>query len=302
MKNIAKNAPNSNLNPSAWIVTNNRKDKTQSSDKGRKSVKKGKVYLNDGEEFEIELFNPLHECILCDIKLNGQSISKSGLVLKPGQRFYLDCFIDDKKKFVFKTYDVDDTIESNNAISKNGLLEVYFYKEEVVNIYNWNNRFNKLIVERYYPIWYYPVYYPWITYGTAGHTTTGTFTLNNTSTNTIVTDTATTNCVIGSNANYTTTNLNIGSGGSQYSNSAYYNSSNSIETGRIEKGSKSGQKFDNIDMEFESSYLTHTIIQMLPNSRKPIDVAEISPSFCHECGSKIKSKFKFCPTCGGKLN
>ncbi|MFM7978380.1 MAG: hypothetical protein ACKPKO_03610, partial [Candidatus Fonsibacter sp.] len=79
-------------NPNAWIVSPN--------DKGRKSIKNGKVFLNDGDEFEIELFNPLTECVLADIKLNGQSISKTGLVLKPGQRFYLDCFIDDKKKFV----------------------------------------------------------------------------------------------------------------------------------------------------------------------------------------------------------
>jgi len=97
--------------PSAWIVNSN--------DRGRKSIKKGKVYLSDKEEFQIELFNPLQDCVLADIKLNGNSISKSGLVLNPGQRFYLDCFIDDKKKFIFDTYEVDDTDETAQAIAKN---------------------------------------------------------------------------------------------------------------------------------------------------------------------------------------
>ena len=102
--------------PNAWIVN--------STDKGRKSIKNGKVYLKDSEEFQIELFNPLQECVLADIKLNGNSISETGLVLKPGQRFYLDCFIDDRKKFIFNTYDVDNSLESLSAISKNGGLEV----------------------------------------------------------------------------------------------------------------------------------------------------------------------------------
>jgi hypothetical protein len=58
----------------------------------------------------------------------GNSISTSGLVLNPGQRYYLDCFIDDNKKFIFNTYDVDDSNETANATEKNGLLEVFFYK------------------------------------------------------------------------------------------------------------------------------------------------------------------------------
>ena len=150
---------NSTTKPGAWVVN--------SKDRGRKSIKNGKVYLTDSEEFEIELFNPLTECVLADIKLNGQSISKTGLVLKPGQRFYLDCFIDDNKKFIFSTYEVDGTLESLTAINNNGKLEVYFYKESVVSINNWKDRFNTVIIERYYPS--YPTYPYWTTtpyYGT----------------------------------------------------------------------------------------------------------------------------------------
>jgi hypothetical protein len=116
---MAKKAKNNHVEkPTAWVV---------SSDKGRKSIKNGKVYLKDKEEFQIELFNPLTDCILADIKLNGNTISQSGLVIRPGERFYLDCFVDDKKKFVFNTYEVEDSLSTKIAISKNGMLEVFFY-------------------------------------------------------------------------------------------------------------------------------------------------------------------------------
>src|SRR5690606_21532515 len=134
---------NSTNLPGAWIVNPN--------DKGRKSIKGNNIYLKNEEEFEIEIFNPLKKSILADIRLNKNSISKNGLIIKPGQRVYLDCFIDNKKKFVFKTYDVDNKSESIEAISDNGLIEVFFYKEQSVSIKNWNDKFHKIIIREYYP-------------------------------------------------------------------------------------------------------------------------------------------------------
>ncbi len=64
--NVTKDAK-----PGAWIVVNNQKDKINPSDRGRKSIKNGNVYLKDGQEFEVELYNPLTDCVLCDLKLNG---------------------------------------------------------------------------------------------------------------------------------------------------------------------------------------------------------------------------------------
>ena len=268
--------------PSAWVVN--------SKDRGRKSIKKGKVYLQDKEEFVIELFNPLQDCVLADIKLNGKSISQTGLVLNPGQRFYLDCFIDDKKKFIFNTYEVEDTTEVANAIAKNGLLEVFFYKESVVTLENWNNKFNRILTGRTYPYWVYPTY-PWVTinpytvyYGN-GITNTNSF---NTSSGSLVTTTANTSNVYCSNSAVDLTNL-------KSTNNAYYSStidsipisnsftqtsfssekSLSIETGRVEKGSKSKQKFETIDMDFDNYYIASTIVQLLPDSRKPVETKEI---------------------------
>ncbi len=265
---MAKNHKTATSAPSAWIVN--------SLDRGRKSIKQNNVYLDDKEEFLIELYNPLQQSVLTEIKLNGQSISKSGLVLNPGQRYYLDCFLDDKKKFIFNTYDVDDSNETLNAIAKNGLLEVFFYKESVVTINNWN-RFNTIVVDRYYP---------WGSYWGNNYYGSGTI-------NTISTGGygniygCTTGTTIGNNATFTTTSntgtLNIAATNAVLSNCANTSFtsntlSKSIETGRVGKGDKSKQKFESVDMDFDNYYIASTIIQLLPNSRKPVETKEIDRS------------------------
>jgi hypothetical protein len=50
---------------------------------------------------------------------------------------------------------------------------------------------------------------------------------------------------------------------------------NSIETGRVEKGEVSKQKFTEVDMDFEKHYIASTIIQILPESRKPAEVKDV---------------------------
>jgi hypothetical protein len=255
--------------PSAWIVS--------PKDRGRKPIKSGNIFLNDKEEFEIELFNPLTVSVLADIKLNGQSISKTGLVLKPGQRFYLDCFVDDKKKFIFSTYEIDGGQESLDATQNNGLLEVFFYKEDIITLDNWKNKMDKVIIERYYPV-YYPTYkpYPWNNIYCGGS---------------FGGEYGTTNCIIG---NTTTTNVdlsNLNIGGSINMtpiNSSYTSNSSDLfttpisanmmsdlETGRVERGSSSSQKFTEIEMDFEKNYISSTIIQILPESRKPAEVKNV---------------------------
>jgi len=258
---MAKTIAQTSAKPSAWIVTPN--------DKGRKSIKSGKVFLEDKEEFEIEIFNPLTVSVLADIKLNGQSISKKGLVVKPGQRIYLDCFIDDKKKFKFSTYEIENSGEALEATQNNGVLEVFFYKEDVITLNNWQRRFDRIIVEKHYPYNPYPWYNPYTIYGSGGGST---FTTNGSSriwqSNVLGTIT-TSNAYYSSNNSYTSQvdlpNLNI----------AGSLSTNSIETGRVEKGEKSKQKFTEVDMDFEKNYISSTIIQILPESRKPAEIKQI---------------------------
>jgi hypothetical protein len=54
------------------------------------------------------------------------------------------------------------------------------------------------------------------------------------------------------------------------------NSINSnIETGRIEKGENSDQKFDDVDMDFDNFYISSTLLELLPESRRPIETKEL---------------------------
>lgn len=162
--------------PGAWICTND--PSLSYPNHGRKSAQHSKIYLKDGEEFEIELYNPMQENVLAVISLDGKPISKSGIVVRAGQRFYLDCFYDDRKKFVFKTYEVDGTSsETKEAIAKNGLIEVQFYKEKILKKYEAD-----AIVQHHYHHYYNRPYYwnGWYNgfYYTNGVLTSGTGTVN----------------------------------------------------------------------------------------------------------------------------
>ena len=261
---MAKQIATSNAKPGAWIVS--------PKDRGRKQIKSGKVFLKDEDEFEIELFNPLTVSVLADIKLNGQSISKTGLVIKTGQRVYLDCFIDDRKKFKFSTYEIENSGEALDATQNNGVLEVFFYKEDVITLDNWQRKFDRVIVEKYYPYNPYPWYNPYKVYCGSGTITYGGTTVTTNSNNGLIGGTTTTNVYSSSNninCSYTSQvdlpNLNV----------AGSLSTNSIETGRVEKGKKSKQQFTEVDMEFEKHYIASTIIQILPESRKPAEVKQM---------------------------
>jgi hypothetical protein len=271
---MAKQIAQTNTKPSAWVVSPN--------DKGRKSIKSGKVFLNDGDEFEIEIFNPLTVSVLTDIKLNGQSISKTGLVVKPGQRVYLDCFIDDKKKFKFSTYEIENSGESLDATQNNGLLEVFFYKEDVITLDNWQRKFDRIIVEKYYPYNPYPWYNQYtVWYGTNSPTTGGSCL----TTNTINGITTTTSNAYYSSSSVDLSNLNIS--GSLSSNMTPINS---VETGRVEKGEVSKQKFTEVDMDFEKHYIASTIIQILPESRKPVSASELVSKLKNDPTKRNKSE------------
>jgi len=311
---MQKQRMNESQKPNAWIVN--------PKDRGRFSIKtKNKVFLPNEFSFEIELHNPLTESVLADIRVNGNSVSKTGIVIRPAQRFYLDCFIDDKKKFVFKTYEVEDTQESKQAISKNGTIEVYFYKEETFSINNWMNKFDRIIEKHYYPIYYpqyYPVYPVYPTYPTYPRVTWGVYNSNNTSP---VIGGFSTNNIVGSSLNNTTSysstsNTSLINDGSFNISSLndlsprYSSDSNSLnevfntkmETGRIEKGEESKQKFTDVDLEFQKYHISSVLYQILPESQKPVETTEIKKKFCDECGSKIlKETSKFCHECGTKF-
>jgi hypothetical protein len=76
----------------------------------------------------------------------------------------------------------------------------------------------------------------------------------------------------------------------------------SLETGRVEEGSKSKQQFSQDNGTYNYWVNETVIIKLLPLSKKPLEVAEIR-NYCGGCGSRIKkSSWKFCPSCGESLD
>lgn len=88
-------------------------------------------YLPKDAEFEIELYNPLTGTILAKISFNNKEISGGGIILRPGERVFLERYLNEDRKFKFDVYPVEDTEESRLAISNNGLVSVSFYKENI---------------------------------------------------------------------------------------------------------------------------------------------------------------------------
>lgn len=238
----------------------------------------GKVYLKDGQHFELEIFNPHQFKVLAKISINGKEISQAGLVIRPGQRIYLERYIDVAKKFKFETYEVEDSADAKAAIAKNGEVKVEFYYEQnlrgnywygnsmTINSNNWNG----------------------------SHTTT----INP---NTFFTTTGTSQ--LGSNLTYTSSNSvgHISYAGTTV-NHISMPVAGSLATGRVEEGAKSNQQFSEENGTYNYWVNETVIIKLLPISTKPVEVSEIR-NYCGGCGSRIKkTSWKFCPSCGEALD
>jgi hypothetical protein len=231
------------------------------------------VYLNSGDEFEIELFNPTQSKVLAKIKLNGTYISTSGIVLRPGERVYLERYLDNARKFLFDTYTVDGN-DSNTkyAIEKNGLVEVEFYEEKKPTV--WTASYTVTSTpywggtEITGPKYRGPYYY-------AGDVVYSTYTSHGA-------------CNIGNQKNTMI-----------FSNQVLANKE--IETGRVEQGAHSEQRFDSDSTEFNSYYSWKTEWKILPQSQKYVESSDLTV-YCTNCGAKRKkTSHKFCPHCGTKF-
>jgi hypothetical protein len=250
------------------------------------------VFLNDKDNFEFEIHNPKNKSVLCKIKLNGEYISTSGVVLRPGQRVFLERFLDSNNKFEFSTYKVKDTSENRSAIDLNGDILIEFYDEqEISNNFLISNRtmYGSGIVYGSRTNDYIPKF------GTTISTTGGVY---NTTTTTYNTSNATFTSSVSSDTfrSKFDTSKTLLSG----KPNSLKKKSKSIETGRVEKGEQSNQNFTNSYEQF-NYHTSHTIkLKIQPTSTKNINVEEIR-QYCTECGTKMKSNYKFCPSCGNKL-
>lgn len=268
--------------------------------KGKQRVKQfiDTVYLQNGDEFEIELFNPTSNKVLAKIEVNGKSIGGGGIVLRPGERAYLERFIDDNKKFIFETYNVSNSKSSKKAIEKNGILKVEFYDEQPPS-FPWYGGCITISEPIIYgtPTPSQPFFY---TTGMGTIDGQSSLTLDGISTNNFYASSDTTN-FNDVNATFTNTNKGSSCGGVKKSSPTLRKLSNKIETGRIEKGSISNQSFQHDSTAFNAWYSWQSTWKILPISQKQVTTNEIKV-YCTECGARRKkSTHKFCPNCGTRF-
>ena len=247
------------------------------------------VYLKDGSEFEVELYNPSRKTVLSKIKINGEFIKGGGIILRPGERVFLERYIDVPRKFKYETYTVDSTNETMNAIANNGDVEILFYDEQEVLELKLNS----------YPTWN-PTY------------------INNDLTAPIG------NNFYTSNVNYTsqsTMDVNLTNGlndtlsfsnnlrSSKYESKydqkprsrSFAKKSKSIETGRVEQGSSSNQSFKTVSKNFNTWAVSTSVWKILPDSQRPVEKTDLINK-CPRCSTKLKkTSWKFCPECGNEL-
>ena len=220
------------------------------------------VFLNDKDNFEFEIHNPTQKSVLCKIKLNGEYISTGGVVIRPGQRVFLERFLDSNNKFEFSTYEVKDTSLNRTAIDLNGDVRIEFYNEQT-----------------YQPN--YGLYVNGSSTVSTGSPYYGnmTFTTSSSAPMAYYSNTSSVSSLVGEPTL----------------------SKKSIETGRVEKGEKSKQNFTNSYQNFEYNVSHQISLKILPLSNKNKTTEDIK-YYCTECGTKTKSKYKFCPSCGYDLN
>jgi len=255
---------NSRFKPEAWVATQ----------KNRQKIYKGKkVYLEDGQEFEIELHNPTKSVYLAKVLINGKHISTRGIILQPGQRVFLERFIDDNRKLIYETYEVENTQEAKDAIANNGVVSIQFFEEYNPVIFG-GTTINTIWRGGYNGGDYY-----WQTGTSIGDSYSGD----------ISTSTLSTTMSSGLNTSI-----------SSYSETKSMDAG-SLETGRVQQGEESEQTFENGYGTF-NAWASHTsTYHILPVSQLPIETTEIR-SYCSECGTRVKkSSWKFCPSCGSKL-
>lgn len=290
----------SNTVPTANIAVNKSRIKVYNT-KGEMPT----YYLQSGQEFQIEIFNPTTEVVLAKITLNNKALSQGGLVLNPGQRVFLDRYLDVAKKFLFDTYEVANTKEVKKAIENNGDVKVEFFKERTPYIFGSTLQGSGTILCGS-PTWITnngtgaPINYnPTFTTLSSGNAT-----FTSTSSNSIG------NTALYSTSIATMDSLSLGN----TLNSApikkearlktlgnVLRSAKNMETGRVEQGSYSDQKFKTVNKDFE--YLAfHTVeYKLLPVSQKINTVDDLKVKvYCTNCGTKLGKGHKFCSSCGTK--
>ena len=268
------------FNPSVHIAVKNNRMKSYYHE-GEK-----RVYLEDGTEFQLEFYNDSDSHAKAVIEINGKK-ENCALILRPYERFYLDRFMDTKKKLKFNTFMTgnDDIEKLKEIIAKNGKIKISFHKQYILQPFiSWSYAHVEPIPWDYSDSTgkVYPFY---------GHTTSG-------------------GSSLGAINSYNMTNTkNIHDVGEILSKTV--EEPKEIETGRVEVGKKSDQDFVQSYESFEILPSRHVEYHIVPVSQKPkikkvkkqeniIRTSDIR-TYCSTCGRKVKKGWNFCPGCGNNF-
>lgn len=236
------------------------------------------VYLDGDTEFQIKLFNPTTHRIGAEVFVNEERIG-SPIILRPGEIVWLERYINEARKFKFDVYEVNmQQTGVKEAIKNNGQVKVKFFRErEKINISCPTIGLNNYLFNQTPHLYTSNTSYSMPKYESDNSeallnelTTSASFSLSISPLSDVNT--------------YKSRNI----------------SSRIEETGRVSQGGYSNQKFDTIDIDLEYYPFETEEIKLLPKSQKPVTKDDLEKVYCHECGRKLKTKFKFCPFCGAK--
>ena len=240
------------------------------------------VYMKNNSEFQIQIFNPYSYTIGAEVFINGKSLQNK-LVIRPGQRIWLERYFDSPNKFLFTTYEVNGNNEQvKQAIQNNGEIKIQFYKEQEQKIY-----YNNSITVNHTP-W-------WEDYRT---TCAADYSADHLVGTKLYCDASDVTTLGMSDNSVKTSNLRCMT---NFSKDISCKINNKIETGRVEKGNHSNQNFNMVNIDFEYFAFSTETIKILPESQKPVYKNDLVKQYCYNCGRKLNQKFKFCPYCGAKV-
>ena len=256
------------------------------------------VYLEDGNEFQIQIFNDQNTEIGAKIYVNDEQIGNSYLVINPGERVWLDRYLDKAKKFKFKTYEVNGNNEAvKKAIRNNGIVKVVLFRKSNPIYKNYNDwNLNKITVN---PVPEYPhIYYSNEVYaGSSSSPVECRYSVSSLD----LAENSNIQYTTGVSSSTFTTTATTTAGSGFVNINANLSKPNKMETGRISEGSYSDQTFEYVDIDFEIFAFDTETIHILPMSTKPVKATDLQKVYCTNCGRKLKQKFNYCPFCGHKI-
>ena len=245
---------------------------------------KNVVYLNDGDEFQIKLFNPFTFVLGAKIYINGESLHNI-LTIRPGETIWIERYLDSNNKFKFSTYTVENDLKSNIACRNCGEISVDFYKEYKADENTYTSTKSGNLTNKLFET------------SNQNYIKQGVYTSSST---------PKLDEFYYSNINSSDMYQNANRCG-EYTSYTPTSASTNIEykeTGLIEPGNVSYQYLNVGYYKFKtdaSSFVSENV-KILPMSEKQYTSNDLHKIYCQSCGRKMKTNYKYCPFCGSKLD